>query len=106
MLGVRIQCERNWLSFRGQYLDAATRLSARRFEVVFSENPQLWRLDSTKRGHGIIAKWRAPDKVFALLAQLGLCVRQNKMRIIAMNVLVPRLFAVLGSCRIEALETL
>src|SRR5436305_7365002 len=103
---MRKQRQRNRFSFGDQYLDAATRLSARRFEVVFSENPQLWRFNGAKRGHRVIAEWRPEDKILALLAYLGLCVRQNKMRIIAMDILVPRLIAVLGSYRIETLETL
>src|SRR4029453_12266920 len=62
-------------------------------------------LDGTKRGHRVIAKWRPEDKILALLAYLGRCVRQNEMRIIAMEVFVPRLIAVLGSDSIKTLET-
>ena len=64
-----------------------------------------YRLNGTKRGQRVIAEWRPKDEILALLAYLGRCVRQNEMRIIAMDVLVPRLIAVLGSYRIETLET-
>ena len=104
MLDVPKQCERNWLSFRDQPLDPATRLSTRRFKVVFSENPQLRGFDRAKCGHGIVAEWRSEDKSLALLAYLGSGVRQNKMRIIAMQVFVPRLFAVLSSDSVETIE--
>src|SRR5262245_25989481 len=104
MLGMRKYREGNRLSFGNQSLDTATRLSARRFEIVFSENPQLWRFDSAKRRHRVIAEWRPEDKILPLLAYLTRCVRQNKMRIIAMQVFVPRRIAVLGPHRIETFE--
>jgi hypothetical protein len=96
--------QRNRFPFTNQCLNSATRLSARRFEIFISENPQLRGFDRTKRGHRVIPKWRPEDEVLAFLTNLGRGVRQNEMRVITMQILIPRLMAVLGSHSIEILE--
>src|SRR5437870_3798353 len=107
MLRMRKYRERHRFPFLNQSLDTATRLSARSFEVVFSENPQLWRFDSAKCWHWVIAERRLldyRDKILAFLAYLGRCVRQNEMGVIAMQVFVPGLITVLGPYSIETFE--
>src|SRR4030095_10737670 len=102
---MRKYCEGNWFRFRDQCLDTATCLCARRFQIVFTKNPQLRGFDGPKRGHGIVAEWRSPDELLALLPKLCLGVRQKEMRVIAMQVFVPGLIAVRGPHSIETFET-
>src|SRR4029077_8373050 len=71
VLGVRKYSQGNWLPLGDQRLDAATCLSARRFEVVFSENPQLWGFDGAKRRHWVVTKWRAGERILKVLARFG-----------------------------------
>src|SRR4030095_9769757 len=96
--------QRNRFPFTNQCLNSATCLSARRFEIVFSENPQLRGFDRTKREHRVVPEWRTEDKVLAFLTNLGRSVRQNEMREITMQILIPQLMAVLGSHSIEIFE--
>src|SRR5581483_6179608 len=98
--------ERNWLLLADQHLETATRLSARSFEIVFTEDPQLRRFHGTKRRHWIVSKWRPGQRILKLLAHFSGRVRQNEMRIVTMHILVPRLVAVLGLYCIETVETL
>src|SRR5262249_35407346 len=101
---MRKYCEGNWFPFRDQRLDTATCLCARRFQIVFAKNPQLRCFDGAKRGHWIVPEWRSPNELLTLFPKLSLGVRHKEMCIIAMQVFVPRLIAVLGPHSIETFE--
>src|SRR5665213_1477221 len=102
---VRENCEGNRSSLSGERLEAAGGWGAGCFKIVFAQDPQLWRLERAKRWHRVVAERCSENKGLTLLTQLALTEGQDKVGVIAVEILVPRLAAVLCSHCVKVLKT-
>src|SRR5450755_2558152 len=94
---VRENYEGNRSALSSQFLEAAGGRGAGRFKILFAQDPQLRGLERAKRWHGVIAERCTEYIGLTLLTEIGLAEGQDKVGVIAVEILVPRFATVLRS---------
>src|SRR5580704_15495387 len=89
VFGMGENCQGDRQTLSDQFLEPVGCRGAWRFKIVFTQYPKLLGLDREKRWHWIVAERRAENIGLAFLPQFGLAVRQNKVGVIAVEVLIP-----------------